>query len=71
MVLLDGKVLYGDAAVVDLVRPGQCEEILVHGAKKRVCVKDPTSSRDKKGQTLADIVHKLQETFPGLAPLVQ
>jgi cytosine/adenosine deaminase-related metal-dependent hydrolase len=71
IVLLSGKVLYGDAAAVDAVRPGQCEEILIHGAKKRVCVQDPTDSKDKKRQTLADIVQKLQHAFPGLAPLVQ
>ena len=71
IVLLCGKVFYGDRAVFEAVRPGQCEEILIHGAKKKVCVRDPTDSRDKKGQTLADIVQKLQAVFPGLAPLVQ
>jgi cytosine/adenosine deaminase-related metal-dependent hydrolase len=71
IVLVDGKVLYGDAAAVDAVKPGQCEGILVHGAKKKVCVKDQSDARDKKGQTLSDIVQKLQNAFPGLAPLVQ
>jgi hypothetical protein len=34
IVLVGGKVLYGDTAAVDTIRPGQCEAILIHGAKK-------------------------------------
>ena len=69
MVWVGGNLLYGDEPVVEKVKKGQCEPLKVHGSAKRVCVKDPKDSKDKKGQILADIQGKLQAVYPSLAPL--
>jgi hypothetical protein len=69
MVWVGGKLLYGDEPVVEELKKGQCEPLKVHGATKRVCVKDPKDSKDKKGQTLSNIRRALRRAYPGLAPL--
>lgn len=69
MVWVGGKLLYGNEPVVDKVKKGQCEPLRVNGAAKRVCVKDPKDSKDKKGQTLSDIQGALHGAYSNLAPL--
>ena len=70
LVLVGGKPLYGTEAPLDQLRPGQCEQLLVHGAHKRICVRDPQLGVPKSGQTLAEIQTALQAKYPLLAPLV-
>lgn len=73
MVWVGGKLLYGNEPVVEAVRPGQCEPLLVRGAKKRICVKLETPSsqpKDKYLESLAEITQKLRDAYSGLASLV-
>lgn len=70
MVWIGGKLLYGNSAIVQKIRKNACEPLLVHGSRKRVCVKDPNSHLPKSDETLAVIKEKLQTAYPGLAPLV-
>lgn len=69
LVWVGGNLLYGNRAVLDKVKPGQCEALLVHGAQKRVCVKEPHPTAPKVGQTLAEIREVLRSHYPLLAPL--
>ena len=39
-VWVGGDLMYSSRAVIDKVKPGQCDAVTVHGSKKRVCVKD-------------------------------
>jgi len=68
-VWVGGNLLYGTRAVLDKVKPGQCEALLVHGSQKRVCVKEPHPAAPKAGQTLAEIREVLRSQYPLLAPL--
>jgi imidazolonepropionase-like amidohydrolase len=40
LVMRGGKILYGDAAVVDAAGPGQCEAIDVCGAARKLCAEN-------------------------------
>jgi 5-methylthioadenosine/S-adenosylhomocysteine deaminase len=72
MVWVGGQLLYGNAALVESVRPGTCEALLVRGAEKRICVKydaQPSRPQDRYQESLAEITQKLRDAYPGLAPL--
>jgi 5-methylthioadenosine/S-adenosylhomocysteine deaminase len=69
MVWIGGELLYGSRAVVDALRPGECEALTVHGARKKICVADTTNPPSNGGQTLAQLKAVLMSHHPGLAPL--
>ncbi len=69
LVWVGGTLLYGNRPVLDKVKPGQCEALLVHGSPKRVCVKAQQPTTPKAGQTLAEIREALRSNYPLLAPL--
>ena len=69
MVWVGGNLLYANKAILDKVKPGQCEALLVHGSQKRVCVKDMQHAVPKATETLAQIREVLQSNYPLLAPL--
>jgi hypothetical protein len=68
--MVSGNPLYGIEPVIQDVKIDQCEPLIVQGSKKRVCVKDMTSNAAKARQTLSDIVHQLQSTYPALPDIV-
>ena len=70
MVWVGGELLYGNAAVVQAVKPNLCEPLLVHGSSKRICVKDTKNPAPKSNQTKQQIQSILQGTVTNLAPLV-
>jgi 5-methylthioadenosine/S-adenosylhomocysteine deaminase len=69
MVWVGGKLLYANRAILDKVKPGQCEALLVHGSQKRVCVKDVQPTVPKSAETLEQIREVLRSNYPLLAPL--
>jgi len=70
MVWVGGELLYGDADVVQKVKPGACETLDVHGSSKRICVKDTKHPVPKSEQTKQQIQDALKSRFSSLAPLV-
>jgi 5-methylthioadenosine/S-adenosylhomocysteine deaminase len=70
MVWVGGELLYGNAAVVQAVKPNLCEPLLVHGSSKQICVKDTTNPTPKSDQTKEQIQSILQANMTNLAPLV-
>ena len=71
LVVIGGRVRYGDADLVDAVDPS-CEAIDVCGTEKRLCVKDPDGDPELYlDQTYASIVARLDELHPDLAPPVR
>jgi len=64
-----GDLLYANKAILDKIKPTQCEPILVYGAQKKVCVKNTKLSVPKAAQTLEKIRTILHTTYPLLAPL--
>jgi 5-methylthioadenosine/S-adenosylhomocysteine deaminase len=69
MVWVGGDLLYANKAILDKIKPNQCEPILVYGAQKKVCVKNTKLSVPKAAQTLEDIRTILHTNYPLLAPL--
>ena len=69
MVWVGGDLLYGNKAILDRIKPGQCEARLVYGSQKKVCVKNTKLSVPKAAQTLEEIRTILQTNYPLLAPL--
>jgi len=69
MVWVGGDLLYANRAILDKVKPGQCEDLLVYGSQKRICVKDTKHAVPKATQTLEQIRNVLQSNYPLLAPL--
>jgi hypothetical protein len=69
MVWVGGDVLYADEGALAKLKPDQCEPLTIHGAPKRICVKDTIDPAPKSGQTLAEITRALKARYPGLAPL--
>jgi cytosine/adenosine deaminase-related metal-dependent hydrolase len=69
MVWVGGNLLYANRTILDKVKPGQCEALLVHGSQKRVCVKDMQHAVPKATQTLEQIRSVLLSNYPMLAPL--
>lgn len=70
-VWIGGRVLYGDASIVESVRPHGCEAFLMHGVDKRVCVADAMSTVPKHAQTLAALRQTLVRHYAQLAPLTR
>ena len=52
---MGGDLLYANKAILDKIKPTQCEPILVDGAQKKVCVKNTKLSVPKAAQTLEEI----------------
>lgn len=69
LVMVGGKVLYGNQATVEKLRPNECEALVVYGSQKRICVKDPRPGVANSSQTLSQIKQALQSRYSGLAPL--
>jgi len=69
MVWVGGDLLYANKAILDKIKPGQCEAMLVYGSQKKVCVKNTTLQVPKATQTLEDIRSILHTNYPLLAPL--
>ncbi|MFZ4580655.1 MAG: amidohydrolase family protein [Myxococcota bacterium] len=61
LVLVGGRPLYGDAALMADISSADCEPLDVCGAAKVVCAKD--SSVDGGSQSVADIRSKLESTL--------
>jgi 5-methylthioadenosine/S-adenosylhomocysteine deaminase len=69
MVWVGGEVLYGTATVLEILKPGLCEPLIVYGARKRICVVDTKDPVEKTDQSLAAIQSALQANYTSLAPL--
>ena len=69
MVWVGGDLLYGQRSVLDKVKPGKCEALVVAGSNKEVCVADPDPDVPKSEQTLQDIRSALEPKVGSLAPL--
>jgi 5-methylthioadenosine/S-adenosylhomocysteine deaminase len=69
MVWVGGDLLYANKAILDKIKPGECEAMLVNGSQKKVCVKDTKLQVPKATQTLDGIRTILQSNYPMLAPL--
>jgi cytosine/adenosine deaminase-related metal-dependent hydrolase len=69
MVWVGGDLLYANKAILDKIKPGECEAMLVYGSAKKVCVKNTKLQVPKAAQTLEDIRTILQTNYPLLAPL--
>jgi len=69
MVWVGGDLLYANKAILDKIKPGECEAMLVYGSQKKVCVKDTKLQVPKAGQTLEQIRDVLRSNYPLLAPL--
>jgi 5-methylthioadenosine/S-adenosylhomocysteine deaminase len=68
-VMIGGQPRYGNEAGIQKLRPNQCEPLIVHGSRKRVCVRESPSTVEKSAQTLADIRQVLLDRYTSLAPL--
>jgi hypothetical protein len=69
MVWVGGDLLYGDEDALKKMKPGQCEPLTIHGAAKRICVRDTIDPAPKSDQTLSEITRTLKARYRGLAPL--
>ena len=69
MVWVAGDLLYANEAILEQVKPGQCEPLQAHTVNKRICVKDMKDPVVKSTQTFAEIQSKLRAHYPNLAPL--
>ena len=59
MVWIGGTLHYGKASIVQTVRPGVCESVVVQGSAKRLCV------------PVLPLVMTLGKQFPYLVPVVR
>jgi cytosine/adenosine deaminase-related metal-dependent hydrolase len=69
MVWVGGDLLYADEDALEKLKPGQCEPLTIHGAAKRICVRDTIDPAPKSDQTLSEITRTLKARYRGLAPL--
>jgi 5-methylthioadenosine/S-adenosylhomocysteine deaminase len=69
MVWVGGDLLYANKAILDKIKPGECEAMLVYGSAKRLCVKNSKLQVPKAAQTLEEIRTILHTNYPLLAPL--
>jgi 5-methylthioadenosine/S-adenosylhomocysteine deaminase len=69
MVWVGGDLLYANKAILDKIKPGECEPMLVYGSAKKVCVKNTKLQVPKAAQALEDIRTILHTNYPLLAPL--
>lgn len=65
LVLIDGKVYYGDASLASLGRNSECEAIDACGAPKFICVSDGPGAKGRDHETLADIELQLYNILEG------
>jgi hypothetical protein len=68
-VMIGGEPAYGNEAGIQKVRPDQCEALIVHGSRKRICVRELQPTVEKSLQTLADLKSILLAKYAGLSPL--
>ena len=68
-VWVGGDLLYASRALIDKVKPGQCEALTVYGSQKKICVKDTKDPVAGSQQTLTEITAILRSKLPSLAPL--
>src|SRR5437870_882808 len=69
MVWVGGDLLYANKAILDKIKPGECEAMLVYGSQKKVCAKNTKLQVPKGAQTLEEIRTILHTNYPLLAPL--
>jgi hypothetical protein len=69
MVWIGGELLYSNRAVIEKLKPGQCELLTVYGSKKRICVQDTSNPPPQGNQTLTQIRDILLHHYANLAPL--
>lgn len=68
LVMIGGQALYGNRAAMSKLRSNECEDITVHGSRKRICVRN-SNGIEKSSQTLAEIRQILIDHYNTLAPL--
>jgi hypothetical protein len=71
LVWIGGRLLYGDTATVEQVRPGACEPIDTGGVSKRLCVADPASKTPGANQTFVEIDKIVRAVYPNPIALAQ
>ncbi len=69
MVWVGGKLLYGDEATVEAVRPGECERLTVGTVAKKLCVADPASAQPLGRMTFAELRDRIRASYPALIGL--
>ena len=69
MVWVGGDLLYANKAILDKIKPGECEAMLVYGSQKKVCAKNTKLQVPKGAQTLEEIRTIPHTNYPLLAPL--
>ncbi len=65
LVLIDGKVFYGDVALGGLARNAFCEPLDACGTPKFICVSDSPTAPDRNKETMADIKQQLVDMLNG------
>ncbi len=71
MVWIGGRLLYGNAATVEAIRPDACELVDAGGVSKRLCVADPASKTPGANQTFAEIDKTIRAVYPNPIALTQ
>lgn len=59
LVMISGRPLYGDTAIMAPLTPPTCEAVDICGVSKTICVRDANVT-DKGDQTLVDVKQKLE-----------
>ncbi|MCB9739219.1 MAG: amidohydrolase family protein [Deltaproteobacteria bacterium] len=65
LVLIDGKVYYGDSALQSLGRNAHCEPLDACGASKFICVSDGPGASGRDGETMVEIHDQLFDLLEG------
>jgi 5-methylthioadenosine/S-adenosylhomocysteine deaminase len=68
LVMIAGQPLYGNRVAMNKLRSTECEDLTVHGSRKRICVRS-SNGVEKSSQTLAEIRQILLSRYRNLAPL--
>ncbi len=71
MVWIGGRLLYGDTAAVEQIRPAACELVEVGDVSKRLCVADSASKVPGATQTFAEIDKLIRAVYPNPIALAQ
>ncbi|MCX7943613.1 MAG: amidohydrolase family protein [Deltaproteobacteria bacterium] len=70
LIFIGGKPMYGVKRwMVKIPHQNYCEEIIVCGDERVICVKTSESNTNKFNQTLTDIINILKTNYPGLTEL--
>ena len=70
MVVVGGRIRYGDADLLQGLVGQECEPLELCGASKTVCISEPGAREERGGDwTWQSIQSKLQQVHPSLAPL--